>query len=163
MIKGVAVIGRTSKNNREYSEKALQQIADLMQFGVRVFCDHKPERSVRDLAGYLRNAVVENKNKVKADFKVMPSNKWIFDLATEMPFGCGFSIVGKGKTYIENGVEKVEEVPSLQSCDLVSFPATTKGLFEAERKFNENEEPCEFYQKAEGHPSIYPSQEPLSA
>ncbi|MCJ7646704.1 hypothetical protein MUO65_07380 [bacterium] len=57
MIKGVAVIGRTSKNNREYSEKALQQIADLM------------------------------------------------------PFGCGFSIVGKGKTYIENGVEKVEEVP----------------------------------------------------
>jgi len=142
LIKGVCVLGRKSKNNREYSEGALQQLADLMQSGIKVFCDHKPERSVKDILGYLKNAVVENKNKVKADFKVMPANKWVFDLATEMPFGAGFSIVAKGKTYNDMGIEKVEEIISLQSCDLVAFPATTQGIFEAERKYNEKEESC---------------------
>lgn len=137
-IKNVAIINRISKNNRIYSDRALETIVNLAD-GIKVFCDHEIEntagknRSVRDLIGRVLRPHKSN-GSVYADLEVLENCKeWIFALATQMPETVGMSIRAVGSISPEKdsqGREQVESIARLKSVDLVSEPATTLSLFE---------------------------------
>lgn len=155
LIKGVCLINRVSKNNRVYLDEALNDIVKLAD-GIKVNLDHLSRdangkaRSVKDLIGKIVRPRQVN-GGVFGDLEVLKNQKdFVFALATQMPELAGMSIVAKGKISDEKdsqGRQQVESVTQLTSIDLVSNPATTKGLFEDENKkqFNEDEDPCKFY------------------
>lgn len=138
VIKNVAILNRISKNNRIYSDKALDDIVDLANEGIKSYADHEIEnsrgkvRSVRDLIGRIFSAK-KTDGKVVGSLEVLENHRsWVFAIA-EMPELAGMSIRAMGKIKAERdekGREVVESVSVLKSIDLVSEPATTKSLFE---------------------------------
>lgn len=152
LIKGICLINRVSKNNRIYLDEALKDIVKLAD-GIKVNLDHLSRdvngkaRSVKDLIGKIINPRQIN-GGVFGDLEVLKSQDWIFAIATQMPEMAGMSIVAKGKISDEpdsQGRQQVESVTQLTSIDLVSNPATTKGLFENKKTFKEDEDPCKYY------------------
>lgn len=153
LIKGVCLINRVSKNNRVYLDEALNDIVRLSN-GIKVNLDHLSRdvngraRSVKDIIGKIINPRQVN-GGVFGDLSVLKSQKdWIFAIAEQMPELAGMSIVAKGRISDEpdsQGRQQVESVTQLSSIDLVSNPATTKGLFENEKTFKEDEDPCKYY------------------
>ncbi|NVM56008.1 MAG: hypothetical protein HWN66_20085 [Candidatus Helarchaeota archaeon] len=138
-IKNIAIINKISKNNRIYSNEALENIVDLVNDGIKVFADHKSKdsngvaRSVRDLIGRVTNSHKDN-GLIRGDLEVLENHKdWVFAIAKQMPEVCGMSIVASGRISAERdseGREQVESVTRLKSVDLVSEPATTFSMFE---------------------------------
>lgn len=135
VIKNVAIISKESKNNRIYSDEALNDVIELAE-GAKSFADHPVKgmiRSVKMLIGKLTNAHKVD-GKGYADFEILENHKnWIFPIAKQMPEVAGMSIIARGKISPEKderGREVVESVSELKSIDLVSEPATTKSLFE---------------------------------
>lgn len=154
LIKGICLINRVSRNNRVYLDEALNDIVKLAD-GIKCNLDHLSRdvngkaRSVKDIIGKIINPRQVN-GGVFGDLSVLKSQKdWIFAIAEQMPELAGMSIVAKGRISDERdsqGREQVESVSILTSIDLVSNPATTKGLFEANQKqFKEDEDVCKYY------------------
>jgi hypothetical protein len=107
--------------------------------GREVYIDHPPrsnpkaERSTRDLLGVLRNAVCEPDGNY-ADLHYLTDTsdgKRIANMAEKMPlnFGCSHNADGsgaiKGRRYV------IESIDAVRSVDIVTRPATTKGLYES--------------------------------
>jgi hypothetical protein len=136
IIKGVKILGRLSKNGREYSEKSRQDAAKCYE-GIGVNLDHLRtggERSVRDAGGWLAECVAKpdgvygNLYLLKTD----PQTPKIFEIARRNPNRIGLSHVAEGVVRAVGGKNVVESIQSVQSVDLVQNPATNKGLFESE-------------------------------
>ena len=133
-IRNICLISVSSRNNRVYTDRALNNIVELAR-GVKVFADHPVKgqiRSVRDLIGKI-SAPRRAGDKIYGDLKVLSNQDWVFDIAKQMPEIVGMSIVARGKISPEKdqkGREQVESVLALKSIDLVSEPATTNSLFE---------------------------------
>ena len=134
-IRNICLLSSFSRNNRVYTDKALNNIVELAR-GVKVFADHpvKEEkvRSIRDLIGKIEHPRKID-NKVYGDLKILSNQDWVFSIAEQMPSLVGMSIVARGKIHPERdsqGREQVESVLALKSIDLVSEPASTSGLFE---------------------------------
>lgn len=135
VIRNVCLLGKVSKNNRIYSDKAMENVVGLAE-GIKCFADHKPKeqmRSVKEIIGAVENAHLMN-GKVYGNLKVLSNHKsWVFALAEEMSNQVGMSIIAKGWIASERddkGREIVESVVALRSIDLVENPATTSGIFE---------------------------------
>ena len=166
-IRNICLISASSRNNRVYTDRALNNIVELAR-GVKVFADHSVKeeiRSVRDLIGKIERPYKSN-NKVYGDLKVLSNQKdWVFSIAEQMPNLVRMSIVAKGKVSPERdskGREQIESVVQLKSVDLVSEPATVSGLFEQRlgvrkdgtigvvrvgKKFDPNSPVCKYSQK----------------
>lgn len=139
VIRGVRVLGRTSRNGREYSDAALQQAARLYE-GIGVNLNHpsRPQgegaRLVEDGFGWLQGITLRN-DGVYGDlhyFRAHPSADVIVEAAARNPRRFGLSHHAEGAVVKQGGKLVVESIESVRSVDLVQNPATTNGLFESE-------------------------------
>lgn len=145
IIRGVKALGRISANGRVYSERAMQDAVRLYD-GVKVYLDHPTEResrerqgvrSVRDLVGELRQPrLAESGAGVRGDLHLLdPSStegRKVLAVATRMPRAMGHSHRAWGPTSRQDdGTDVVEGLERVASLDLVSDPATTRGLYES--------------------------------
>ena len=142
VIRNTVVITGESANGvngrRRYPDAALRQIAQMGE-GLPAYANHVPKelafkpRDVRELIGRHQNVRFdEGRHRVLSDLQVLGSHAdWVFDLAEDLGDVVGNSLVSKGVVHLEqDGTEVVDEIVALRSVDLVSDPASTKGLFE---------------------------------
>ncbi len=144
VIRNVVLLGAVSKNNRIYSSKAMQEATDLYN-GIRAFANHPPigvstknARDIRDLIGKFTFPKCED-SKIKADLKLLPTAKWVMDIAENMPGTVGFSHNALGIVVRKDGKEIVEEIKVVKSVDLVTEPATTVTMFESKDEDGKDE------------------------
>ncbi|MCL4191290.1 MAG: hypothetical protein KJZ87_06060 [Thermoguttaceae bacterium] len=138
IVYGVKILGRISRNNREYTAEAIAKAAGLYE-GVAVFADHTGragqtnERSVRDKIGWLSGVKVVAESLVGNLHLLLtdPLAAKILEVAEKNPRQLGLSHVAEGVTRREGGRLIVEEIKSVRSVDIVTDPATTSGLFES--------------------------------
>jgi len=135
VIYKVAVLGKFSKNNHIYSNRALEQVVQLInEKGCKSFVDHSVDTvaSVTNLIGIFKNGRISNA-KVFADLELLENwREFIFDIAEKMPGSVGFSLVSKGSIEVDRaptGEEVVSEILAIKCCDLVDNPASTSGIF----------------------------------
>lgn len=141
IIRGTVLITSQSANGaggREYSEKALRQVAAMSE-GLPAYANHVTDkaqafrpRDVKEIIGRHRNVQYDPvKKRVTSDLHILESQRsWIFPLAKDMGDVVGNSLVSRGLIRSNGEKEVVEEIVAVRSGDLVSDPATTKGLFE---------------------------------
>jgi hypothetical protein len=138
-IKNVSILGKSSKNNREYTDTALNDAVGLFE-GVSAYANHRErnKRDVREIIGSFIN-VRKVGDRVKADLQLLKKESWLLEVAEKMPKAMGFSIDATAKVRRVTGKEIVESISSVKSVDLVDSPATVKGLFESENDMEEKE------------------------
>ena len=143
VIEGTVLITSVSQNGsgkggRRYSDPALKQIAAMAE-GLPAYLNHVPAenafkpRDVRDLIGVHRNVRYHpHEGKITSDLHVMEHQApLVFGIAERLGDHVGNSLVSRGLVAMEGDTEVVKEVLAVRSADLVSDPATTKGLFES--------------------------------
>jgi len=135
IIRGVKILGCTSRNGRMYSQTALRNAAGLYESKV-VNVDHlrssSDRRSYQDRIGRLQN-VTAREDGLYGDLHYNPKHALAEQLAWDAehsPGNVGLSHDATGKIVRRDGVDTVEEIESVRSVDLVADPASTHGLFE---------------------------------
>lgn len=137
LVQGIAIHGRRSRNGRVYSDRAMRSIAEQAD-GMRAFADHPSGnrdavRPVADLIGRIRRPRVVA-DRIRADLRVVDAPPWrdLLPALREDDFGVGFSIRATGRVERqEDGPDMVEDVEELKAVELVSKPATLRGLQES--------------------------------
>lgn len=142
LIKNVAILGKKSKNGREYSQQAFEDVKTLFENSPSFYEHSKKSRSVKDLIGKFTNLSCDN-DYVRGDLHLLENQKWLLDIAKRMPEVVGFSINAVGKM---NG-NIVESVTEKKSIDLVTNPATVKNLFENVGDEEEEEDNVDYEKK----------------
>ncbi len=140
VIYGVKILGRESRNGRVYSQTALEEAAKLYE-GISVNLDHPDNpRSVRGIAegwGVLRNTRVA-RDGVFGDLHYLKNHAQtpaIIERAQRFPRNFGLSHNASGTVVSTvDGPLIVESIEHVESVDLVSKPATTRGLFESQQE-----------------------------
>ena len=143
IVYGVKFLGRESKNGRDYSDKAMQEYANLSE-GESIFRNHKKgSRLEEEFAGNGRNKRVEQ-DGVYGDWHYTSNiAERVEDIVDLKLTGLGMSLSGGGiQKKQPNGRMLIESYTSHRSTDLVVAPATVSGLFEQEddKKTNTKEE-----------------------
>ncbi len=137
IIRGVKVLGPTSRNGREYTADALRKGVGLYE-NIRVGIGHLERHEARryqDVIGRLENARVQT-GGIYADLRFNPKHALAEQLAWDAehaPGNVGLSHDVEGRIVRSNGRVMVEEIIAVRSVDLVADPATTGGLFEEEQ------------------------------
>ena len=138
LIRGVKLLGLSSKNNRRYSEQALAKALDSKIYeGATVYVDHPPRgnqsRSYRDRFARIE-AVRQNKDGLFGDLRFNPrhplAEQIVWD-ATHKTEGVGLSHNIVAGCRSDKSGEIIEEITKVHSVDLVDNPATTRTLFES--------------------------------
>lgn len=139
VIRGVKILGRVSRNGREYSETALREAAAIYE-GLGVNTNHPNRatpnisRTVEEGIGWLENVTVKP-DGVYGDFNVIKSHHMansLFEVAERKPDRFGLSHNASGDVVERGGKPLVESIKSVRSVDLVQNPATVNSLFESE-------------------------------
>jgi len=131
-IRNISLLGDFSKNNREYTNRALKSAVTVLE-GSPAFYVHssKDRNPKKELIGKFTNLFVKE-NRVKGTLNVLEKEaSFIFDLAERMPELAGFSVDATVKYRREGKKEIIESFLKGKSVDLVTDPATVKGLFES--------------------------------
>lgn len=131
----VALLGPVSVNGRRYSDRALEDARQLFEGG-KSFLDHAGDNghhSVRDFIGRFHSLYMDAGKLCAGELHVVVESHWplIRDIASKDPTGAGFSIDADGDVRGPRGKQVVDRITQAHSIDLVSAPATNKGLFEA--------------------------------
>jgi hypothetical protein len=144
IIHGVKILGRISKNGREYTPEALRRASGLYE-GIRVNVDHAgsptDRRSYKDRIGALEQIQVRD-DGLYGDLRFNPKHALAEQLlwdAENSPQNVGMSHDARGRTSRVGGKTIVEEIEAVKSVDLVADPATTAGLFESVTTTEDNE------------------------
>lgn len=149
VISGVKILGFQSANRHgqagakssEYCREGAEKALHLYE-GRQVFADHPPrsnpkvERSIRDLVGVIRKPVIEA-DGVYGEIHYPPKSaigQHVADLAETMPDSFGLSHNADGVGRVKGGKYIIESIEKVRSVDLVTSPATTKGLFESQEQ-----------------------------
>lgn len=139
VLRGVKILGATSKNGRDYSTKALREAAEMYE-GLGVNTNHpgrstpNASRTVEEGVGWLENVTVKP-DGVYGDLHVIKSHalaETIFEVAERKPNRFGLSHNAAGDVTERGGRRIVESIKSVRSVDLVQNPATVNSLFESE-------------------------------
>ena len=142
VLRGTTMIRAHSVNGgpggRRYSERALRQIAAMAE-GLSAYANHvAPDlafkaRDIRDLIGKHRNVRFDaSRQAVVSDLHILEHQApFVFSLAQGLGDVVGNSLVSRGAVRREGDTEIVDEIVAVRSADLVSDPATTRGLFES--------------------------------
>lgn len=134
VIRGVKILGPSSKNGRRYSRKAMESAARLYD-GVGVNLNHVDDdnaRSVSDAFGRLINVRIGG-DGVYGDLEYLKSHSAapaMVEMAQRMPEQFGLSHNADGSLESKNGEPIVEDVFNVFSVDLVRYPATVTSLYE---------------------------------
>ncbi|MBS3741525.1 MAG: hypothetical protein KGY74_05340 [Candidatus Cloacimonetes bacterium] len=149
-IKNVVILSEKSKNGRIYTKECQASAVANGKFeGMQSFFNHSKDgsRDVRDLIGkYVNVKFDEQSSKTVGDLRLIPDTqetKKMLSIAEEMPDLLGNSISARGKYYREDDMDVVTEIVDAYSGDIVSRPATTKGLFEDEENNNNRKKETE--------------------
>lgn len=136
VIRNVKVIGYESANGRSYPAATLAKARGLYE-GATVNTDHlrdaKADRKMGERFGQLVN-VREGGDGLYADLEYLKTHAlapMIVEMAGRMPHKLGLSHMADGKVRTENGRQIVDEIIRVKCVDLVSDPATVRGLFES--------------------------------
>lgn len=138
VIRGIKVLGLTSRNQREYLSEALARAVSLYD-GAKVNVNHPKghplaPRDYQERIGIIRNVCHRAGEGLFADFHFNPkhylSEQLIWD-AEHAPENVGFSHNVQARTSRRGETTLVEEILRVHSVDLVADPATTRGLFES--------------------------------
>jgi len=142
VVRRVRILGRESENGRRYSDQALTDAARLYE-GQRVNFDHPDrrdptaERSFSEFFGVLENVVLDlNNGAVFGDLnylKTHHSAASFAEAAQRFPRSFGLSHNAEGELKRDRGTAVVESVSRVHGVDIVTRPATNKGLFESEQ------------------------------
>jgi len=146
VIHGVKILGKRSKNNREYTDAAMDQAAGLYE-DIRVNVDHPhrrgddgkltpviSDRSIADGFGVIKGSHHRRGQGVYGDLHYLKSHplaEMVIERADRMPHTFGLSHNADGEVSHRNGTMIVEGVERVKSVDLVDQPATNAGLFES--------------------------------
>ncbi|KKK99313.1 hypothetical protein LCGC14_2634000, partial [marine sediment metagenome] len=137
IIRNVSSLGRKSSNGRTYPE-SVQRAALALFEGARAFLNHPLEtlksepRDMRDLVGQHRNPRLVGET-IFTDLYLVRNEvveNIILPIARSNPNLIGNSIAARGKI---GPTGTVESITAIRSVDLVTEPATTKSLFEANK------------------------------
>lgn len=138
VIRGVKVLGLTSRNGRTYLPAALTEAARLYE-EAKVNVNHPKgnpagPRDYQDRIGTIRGVVMQPGEGLFADFHFNPKHavaeQLVWD-AEHAPENVGFSHNVEARLARRDGQVVVEAITRVQSVDLVADPATTRGLFES--------------------------------
>lgn len=139
VIRGVKILGATSKNGRDYSPQALREAAAIYE-GLGVNTNHpsrstpNASRAVEEGVGWLENVSVR-RDGVYGDLFIIKSHplaNTLFEVAERKPDRFGLSHNAAGDVVERAGRRIVESIKSVRSVDLVQNPATVNSLFESE-------------------------------
>lgn len=139
VIRGVKILGRTSRNHRVYTDAALNQAAYLYE-GLAVNLDHPAPsqagagRAVAEGFGWLTSVGVREAG-VFGDLHYLrshPQAEMIAEAAERNPRRFGLSHNALGQVRHRDGQCIVEAIDKVHSVDIVQNPATSSGLFESE-------------------------------
>lgn len=140
VIFGVKVLGTQSSNRRVYDRQALQEAySQRLYEGCPVNVNHPKKatdpRDAHDRFGRLINVRLEP-DGLYADLEYLKSHPLadrICEAAERMPEAFGLSHNAQGDVEKIDGIDHVRRLIEVRSCDLVSDPASTGGLFEGKR------------------------------
>jgi hypothetical protein len=140
VIYGAKILGRISKNGREYSDKALHDGLRLYEGSV-INIDHPDAKEGNKPRGFMEGLAVINKTYMKEGepygdlhfIKAHPDTASILEWASRFPDKFGLSHNADGNEVSKGGKRIVESLDRVISVDVVRNPATVKGLFESEQ------------------------------
>jgi hypothetical protein len=139
IIRGVKLIGLTSKNGRRYLESALREAVPMYE-GAKVNLNHntdpkKPVRDYQDRFGIIRNVEFREGAGNFGDLHYNPKHpaaeQFIWD-AQMQPTNVGMSHHVQAKIAKSGQETVVEAIQRVKSVDVVADPGTTDSLFENE-------------------------------
>lgn len=139
VIRGVKILGASSRNGRDYSPQALREAAAIYE-GLGVNTNHpsrstpNASRAVEEGVGWLENVSVR-RDGVYGDLFIIKSHplaNTLFEVAERKPDRFGLSHNAAGDVVERAGRRIVESIKSVRSVDLVQNPATVNSLFESE-------------------------------
>jgi hypothetical protein len=137
VIRGVKLLGLTSRNGRRYREAALVDAVGLYE-GAKVNINHPKghplsPRDYQDRLGVVRGVVFRDGEGLFGDLHFNPkhalSEQLVWD-AEHAPQNVGMSHNVLARTSRSGDETVVEAITKVQSIDLVADPATTSGLYE---------------------------------
>jgi len=139
VIRGVKLLGLSSRNGRRYSENALAEAVGKYE-GAKVNTNHPKgsaftPRDYQDRLGAVHNVQHRKGDGLYGDLHYNPKHPIAEQLAWDAenaPGNVGLSHNVQGKTAKRGNEVVVESIGRVQSVDLVADPATTSGLFEHE-------------------------------
>jgi hypothetical protein len=148
ILRNVKILGMDSKNDRGYIQEAVQQAIPLYE-SRGVYFNHRlppaggfkpgmtlPARPFQDKFGMMRSVRKDVDGGLRGDLHFNPKHElceqflgWV----ENDPSAIGFShaILAKTKRDDKTGREMVYEITKVDSIDIVTEAATTKGIFEA--------------------------------
>lgn len=139
VIRNVKILGRHSLRGRRYTDQAMQDAARLYE-GVAVNFDHPDERHLAAVRGFfdqigrLRNCRVVG-DGVYGDLEYLkshPGAPMLVESAKRFPNLMGLSHNADGPNRRDpDGTVVVEGLTEVRGVDIVTRPATNKGLFES--------------------------------
>lgn len=139
IIRGVKLLGMSSRNGRTYSREAIRNAKQLYE-GAKVNLNHPKgsatqPRDYQDRIGHIENVrFSESTGELFGDFfynKNHPIAPQLEYDAEHAPHRLGFSHNSMGKSAQRNGKTIIEAITRVVSVDLVADPATTSSLFES--------------------------------
>jgi hypothetical protein len=137
VIRGVKLLGLSSRNGRRYREEALTDAVGLYE-GAKVNINHPKghplsPRDYQDRLGVVRSVEFRAGEGLFGDLhfnpKHMLSEQLVWD-AEHAPQNVGMSHNVLARTKREGDETVVEAITKVQSIDLIADPATTSGLYE---------------------------------
>ena len=140
IIRGVKVLGMQSTNGRVYPRDVIAKALPLYE-GARVNVNHPgpaqraEARGVQDMLGQLVNVRQDADGSAYGDLEYLRSHPVaavLAEAAQRMPAKLGLSHVVEARVKADGNLQIVEGIERVVSVDLVSEPATTRGLFESE-------------------------------
>jgi len=142
VIRNVVFLGSTSLNQRRYLERAMEQAVPLYE-GAKLYLNHSffpTGRPIQELWGRAKNVRYDREaRKIKGDAVVIDHEDRIEKYVERASDLVGFSHTIKAQMSDpdDNGWVDVEEIQKVYSVDLVTDPATTKGIFETNKRKEE--------------------------
>jgi len=134
----LVLVGPKSVNNRIYAPDVLRKaVEDGLYDGVPIFLDH--EEKIQTLVGRVTKAYWdEDKNCIRGDIEIYDSPySSIIDIIINVfggEFGFSHVVEAEVDEEKESGKEYVKHISKVKSVDLVTDPATTKGINEVQER-----------------------------
>jgi hypothetical protein len=134
----LVLVGPKSANNRVYDPEVLRRaVADGLYDGVPIFLDH--EEKIQTLVGRVVKAYWdEDKSCVRGDIEIYDSPySSIIDVIINVfggEFGFSHVVEADVDEDKESGKEHVKWISKVKSVDLVTDPATTRGINEVQER-----------------------------
>lgn len=135
IVRGVRILGRVSKNGREYTREAVHNAIPLYE-NRAVNTDHpsggRDDRSVSDRIGWLAGVHQVGDGGLKGNLHLIlshPTTGQVLEMAERAPHLLGLSHNAEGRIAQRDGKNIVEEIVRVRSVDLVADPATASSLF----------------------------------